>query len=510
MAVFQECMDRRAIMTASGDAPTGFVWSAEETRRVGYRVADLIADYLTDLPAGAVFHPVPSDLAEDMLGTPAPERGENADAILDRFAASVAPFPFGNGHPRFFGWVNSPPAVIGVMAEALAAAMNPSVAGGNHAAVWIERQVLQWFKGLLGFPNDSMGLLVSGGSAAALTALTVARHRACARFGWDVRARGVQQLGGPHPTRLLVYKGVEGHGCNQKAVELLGIGADNIRVVPHDRALRLLPDELDRMIAHDVASGDIPVAVVASAGTVNTGAIDPLDELAEVCQRHGVWLHVDAAYGGPAILTTSYRAALAPLARADSIALDPHKWMYVPVDAGLVLVRDASMMRETFSLVPPYLRTDGNLKGVQGPTWFAEYGPEQTRPFRALKVWAALRYFGAEGYRELIEHDLALAQHLAARVREAPDYVLWEPTGLSIVCFRAVPPALRDNPEATDTLNRRILETVQLGGAGFLSGTMLDRRSWLRACIVNPRATTEDVDAVFETVRRTQAELERN
>src|SRR5215213_4497752 len=187
-----ECMDlvcnvnrmygstRGATMTAVGSSATGFVWSADEIRRAGYRVADLMAAHLTELPSRAVFRPVPSDLADDMLATPLPEHGESADAILDRFVASVAAFPFGNGHPRFYGWVNSPPAVIGVMAEALAATMNPSVAGGNHAAVWVERQVLQWFKGLLGFPKESMGLLVSGGSAAALTALTVARHRACA------------------------------------------------------------------------------------------------------------------------------------------------------------------------------------------------------------------------------------------------------------------------------------------------------------------------------------------
>jgi glutamate/tyrosine decarboxylase-like PLP-dependent enzyme len=497
-------------MTGPGAAASGFEWPADEIRRVGHRVADLIADYLTDLPREAVFRPVPSPLADEMVAAPVPAHGDSADAILDRFAASVAPFAFGNGHPRFYGWVNSPPAIIGVMAEALAAAMNPSVAGGNHAAVWIERQVLQWFKHLFNFPMDSMGLLVSGGSAAALTALTVARHRACARMDWNVRTRGVQHDAIPRGARLVVYKGAEGHGCNQKAVELLGIGADNIRVIPHDRDLRMLSGELDRLIAQDIDAGDIPVAVVASAGTVNTGAIDPLGELALVCERHGVWLHVDAAYGGPAVMTGSCREALAPLALADSIALDPHKWMYVPVDAGVVLIRDAQVMREAFSLVPPYLRTDGNVRGVQGPTWFAEYGLEQTRPFRALKVWAALCYFGTDGYRELIEHDLALARHLAGRVRATEDFVLWEPTGLSIVCFRAMPPSTRNDTQAADQLNRRILEQVQLGGAGFLSGTVVDGRFWLRACIVNPRATTHDVDAVFDTVRATHAAMVRD
>jgi glutamate/tyrosine decarboxylase-like PLP-dependent enzyme len=297
-----------------------------------------------------------------------------------------------------------------------------------------------------------------------------------------------------------VYKGAEGHGCNQKAVELLGIGSANIRAVPNDSALRLRADALDRMIEDDVAAGHIPVAVVASAGTVNTGAIDPLAELADVCARHEVWLHADAAYGGPAIVTASYEPLLRPLARADSIALDPHKWMYVPVDAGLVLVRHASAMRDAFSLVPPYLRTDGNLRGVQGPTWFSEYGPEQTRPFRALKVWAALRFFGRDGYRRLLEHDLELARHLADRVRSTPDLELWEPTSLSIVCFRAAPARPTDQAADWDVLNRQLLEDLQLGGDGFLSGTTLNGCFWLRACIVNPRASVSDIDAVFDAI----------
>jgi len=192
--------------------------------------------------------------------------------------------------------------------------------------------------------------------------------------------------------------------------------------------------------------------------------------------------------------------ALEPIALADSIALDPHKWMYVPVDAGLVLVRHAAAMRDAFSLVPPYLRTDGNLRGVQGPTWFSEFGPEQTRPFRALKVWAALRFFGREGYRRLIEHDLELARHFAQRVRSTPGLELWEPTSLSIVCFRATPAALEDRPADRDALNRQLLADVQLGGEGFLSGTTLNGGFWLRACVVNPRATVPDIDAVFDAV----------
>ncbi len=362
--------------------PTSFSWTADEIRRVGYRAVDLIAEHLTGLPVEPVFRPVSPALAQGMLAEPVPEIGESADAILERFARDIAPYPFGNGHPRFAAWVNSPPEVMGVLAASLAAAMNPSVAGGNHAAVWLERQVLEWFKTLIGFPTDAMGLLVSGGSTAAIVGLAAARHVACARRGWDVRTNGLQRTalsGGPG--RLLVYRTSEGHGCNQKAIELLGLGSAAVRLVPTGPDLRMLPDELDAMIGTDLAAGHVPMAVVASAGTVNTGAVDPLDAAADVCARHGTWLHVDGAYGAPAILTEHYRDSLAPLSRADSVAIDPHKWLYVPVDAGLVLVRDARAMRDTFSLVPPYLRTDDNMLGVQGPPWFSEYGIEQTRPF---------------------------------------------------------------------------------------------------------------------------------
>ena len=474
-----------------------FAWSPEDIRRVGYRAADLVAEHLGGIPSGRVFTPFPPELAEAMRDAPPPLTGEPADAVLDRFVREVSPYPFGNGHPRFYGWVNSPPAPIGVFASVLAAAMNPSVAGGNHAAVYVERQTIGWLREMLGYPAASMGLLVSGGSAAALTALTVARHRAFERGGWDVRADGMR---GAPPA--VVYQGSEGHSCHRKAVELLGLGSSSLRIVPSDRALRMIPQELEAMLAEDLAAGYLPVAVIATAGTVNTGAIDPLDAVAEVCARHNVWLHVDGAYGAPAVLLAEYREQFRGLARADSLAVDPHKWLYVPVDAGLVLVRDAQAMRDAFSLVPPYLQTDGNEQGVQGPPWFSEFGIEQSRPFRALKVWAALRYFGVEGYRTLIAGDVALAGYLAERVRASRDLQLLEPQSLSVVCFRAVPPGLRGRDEVLDALNRQIVEAVQLGGVAFLSSTVVDGRFWLRACIVNPRADRMDADALLEAVHQ--------
>jgi glutamate/tyrosine decarboxylase-like PLP-dependent enzyme len=472
-----------------------WVWPEEEIKRIGYRVVDLIAHHLASLPERPVFQPFDPDLAARYLdGSPLPESGQSPDDVLAAFASEIEPYPFGNGHPRFHGWVNSPPAVMGIFAEALAAAMNPSCAGGNHAAIYVERQVVGWFKRLLGFPGDSMGLLVSGGSMAALTALAVARHVKC---GFDVRADGLQG----RSAGLTFYKSAEGHGCNQKAIELLGIGSRNLRLIEHDRAQRMIPGALETQLQKDLQAGHTPIAVIASAGTVNTGAIDPLDDIATICNRYKLWLHVDGAYGAPAIVTEKYGQALSALARADSVALDPHKWLYIPVEAGLVLVRDAQAMRATFSLVPPYLRTDGSPQGVGGLPWFSEYGFQQTRGFRALKVWMALKHHGASGYRRAIERDIALACLLAEAIRAAADFELFEPQSLSVVCFRYVREGLRHDSPALDALNKRLLERMQLQGKAFLSSTVMNGAFWLRACVVNPRTSVEDMLSLLEVVR---------
>jgi aromatic-L-amino-acid decarboxylase len=452
--------------------------SPAEVRRVGAKVVDLIAGYLERLSDGPVWKPVPRDLVEAWQHAPLPVVCQSSDEILEAFARDIAPYPFGNGHPRFFGWVNSPPTEIGIFADALAAAMNPSVAGGDHAAVYVERQVVRWFGEMLGFPAEAMGLLVSGSSAAALTGLAVARLRACRQAGCDVREDGVQGV------TLRVYATAEAHSCHQKAIELLGLGRKAIRTIPSDSALRAQPEALDSMIRQDIAAGHQPMAVIASAGTVNTGAIDPIAAMADICARHGVWLHVDGAYGAPAVLTEDYAEVLKPMSRADSLAVDPHKWLSVPVENGLVLVRDARLMRDTFSLVPPYLRTDDE-------PWLSEYGIQQTRGFRALKTWMALRYHGTDGYRQRIANDCRLAARLANAVRERSDLELWSPTSLSIVCFR-----LKD----TDERNRTVLRDIQLGGKAFLSSTILDGKFWLRACFVNHLTTDDDIDIVMRAI----------
>jgi aromatic-L-amino-acid decarboxylase len=477
------------------------IWTADEIRRIGYRVVDLIADHLTTLPGEPVFRPVPPELAQQFLSTPPPQDPVSADDILNAFQQTIEPYPFGNGHPRFWGWVNSPPAVMGVFADALAAAMNPSCAGGNHAAIYVERQVTAWFREMLGFPATSMGLLVSGGSMATMTALAVARHL---KSGVDVRADGLRDA----PAPFAFYMSAEAHSCARKAIELLGFGSASVRTIATGVDYRMNVEALEAAIADDHARGVRPIAVIATGGSTNTGAIDDLFSIADLCRRHDVWMHVDAAYGGPAILSTEYAGALRAVAQADSVALDPHKWLFVPVEAGLVIVRDAEAMRSAFSLVPPYVRQSGSAGEVYGLPWFSEYGFQQTRGFRALKVWMTLQQFGLSGYREAIEENLALAGYLADRVRSAPDLELAAPTSLSVVCFRFVDGSL-GSEDAIASVNRSLLERLQLGGDAFITSTELRGRFTLRACFVNYRSRREDVDRLLAAVRTIGQELLR-
>jgi len=353
---------------------------------------------------------------------------------------------------------------------------------------------------LIGFPEKgSMGLLVSGGSMASLTGLAVARHVKLP----GVRQKGLQNLS----QRAVAYLSVEGHTCLRKALELLGFGSDNIRAIPVDSSLKMQVSRLEEAIRRDLESGNRPVVVAASAGTASTGTIDPLHDIRDLCRRNAVWFHVDAAYGGPAILTARYKNELAALKDADSLALDPHKWMSVPVEAGLSLVRDGAAMRDAFSLVPPYIRTDGNSAGVLGPPWFSEYGFQQTRGFRALKVWMTLKFHGVVGIAAAIEHDLSLANRLAERVRQGGDLQLMAEPSLSIVCFRFAPLSMRNDDEKLNQLNKQLLEAVQLGGDAFLSSTTINGAFCLRACVINHRSTEQDIDFLVDHIQQTGARL---
>jgi len=476
----------------------------EHFRRLAHEAVDLVADYLAGLAAAPVFRPMsPAErttLMQESLGA----SGVAPELVLERFRTAVLPHAMGNGHPRFFGWVNSPPAPIGIVADFLAAALNPSCAGGDHAAIYVERAAVRWVMELIGFPTEgSIGLLVSGGSAATLIALAAARHRAALEDGWNVRTEGLQHARRP---ALRLYVSPDGHSCIQKAAEILGLGGQAIHRVATDERHRIDVGALRAAVAADRAAGTRPFCVAASAGTVSTGAIDPLDEIADVCDAERLWLHVDGAYGAVGAAVPSHRDRYAGLARAHSVALDPHKWLSVPVECGAVLVRDGRLLRETFSLVPDYLRTEAD-RGFGGLPWYSEYGIQQTRGFRALKLWMTLQHLGRDGVRDLVAGHLALAQHLAGLVDAAPDLERLGEVELSIVCFRYAPRRLRGDDRALDALNKRVMEEVQASGPAFLTQTTLRGRFALRACVLHYATTESDLAALVDIVRQTGARL---
>ncbi len=471
----------------------------EDLRRAALHAAGLAADHLGGIRAGPVWQPTAEATVAWLRDQPLPARGRPVAELLADIEAHVLPYPMGNGHPRFFGWVNSPPEPAGVLVEPIAAAMNPSCAGGDHAAVAVERCVVRWLAGLVGYPClPGSGLLTSGTSLATISGLAAARYRAAADDGWDVRADG---LAARRP--FTVYVSAEGHSCVRKAAELLGIGARGVRVVGTDEEFRMDPAALRAAVARDRADGLRPFAVAATAGTVNTGAIDPLDQLADIAAEQGLWLHVDGAYGALGVLDDSIAPRYAGMARADSLALDPHKWLGVPVDCGCLLVREPLALRQAFSLVPPYLHDDQ----ADGPGWFSEYGPEQTRPFRALRAWATLSHLGRSGIAGRVARAVALARTLAGMIDRAGDLELLAPAVTSIVAFRYRPPGLAGG--RLDAVNQRIPVAVQRRGRAFLTGTRLAGRHALRACLIHPDTTSGDLAILLDEVRTAGIDVTR-
>jgi aromatic-L-amino-acid decarboxylase len=469
----------------------------ESFRRLGHLAVDMATDYLSQIRQKPVFQPMTPDERQELLGATLTEEGIAPEALLTYIRDQVFTHPMGNGHPRFFGWVNSPPASLGILADFLAATLNPSCAGGDHAAIYLEHCVVRWLMELLGFPTEeSMGLLVSGGSMATLTCLTAGRHWVAKKDGWNIREEGWQVQ---HP-QLVLYTSEEGHSCIRKAVELLGLGSAAIRIIPTDPTLRMDVEALKEAISLDREAGRRPFCIAANAGTVNTGAIDPLDILADICAEEDLWLHVDGAYGAIGKLDPAVAPLFAGLERAQSVAIDPHKWLSVPVECGCALVYDKQLLRETFSLVPVYIQMEEG-KGFAGLPWFSEYGFQQTREFRALKLWMVLQSAGRQGLAQRITRHNALAQHLASRIDATPDFERLAPVSLSIVCFRYVPTALQGDETAIEQLNRAIIPFVQSNGEAFITGTVLRGKFTLRACILHDATTEEDITALLDIVR---------
>jgi len=461
----------------------------EPFRAAGHSLVDGVTDHLAALPGRPVWQPLPDEVRRGICDLPLPDDPAALDDLVRTMLLDVLPHAMGNGHPAFFGWVNSPPSSGGVAASLAAAAMNPSVVSGDHADVHLERTVVRWLAELVGFPHEpGAGLLTGGASAATIVCPAGARGRALARAGHDTRRDGLAGA-----LQLMAYVPTEAHSCIRRALELLGLGTRAMREVPIDEG-RLNAETLRASIAADRASGGLPAVIVGSAGTVNTGAIDPLAELADVAAQEGLWFHVDGAYGALGVLDPAIAARYRGMDRADSLVLDPHKWLGVPVDAGCALVRRGEDLREVFSLIPPYLRQDtGAAVGT-----FAEYGFEQTRPFRALKTWATIAERGRRGIAAHVARANALARELAALVEAHEELELAAAPETSIVAFRARPPGC--SQAQIEALNRALPEAVQARGRAFVTGTVFEGLETLRACILHPGTTREHLETLVSEV----------
>jgi glutamate/tyrosine decarboxylase-like PLP-dependent enzyme len=478
--------------------------SPEQFRVLGHKLVDRIARMLEEMPRGPVTRAAEPVAMQALLGRgPLPEHGTAPDRLLEEAAELVMGNSLFNGHPRFFGFITSSAAPLGALADMLAAAVNPNVGAWilSPMASEIERQTVRWIAELLGYPANAGGILVSGGNMANLVGFWVGRR---VKTPWDLRTTGFDETARP----LRVYASRETHTWIQKAADLSGLGTNAIRWIETDNELRMDARALRRQIAQDKAAGDLPLLVVGTAGSVSTGAIDELQELREICDTEGLWFHVDGAYGAPAAALPESPADLHALRSADSLAIDPHKWLYAPLEAGCALVRDAQALRDTFSWHPPYYPEE-QASADDAPIFYHEYGPQNSRGFRALKVWLGLRQAGRAGCVQMIRDDIALARLLFERARAEPEL---EPftLGLSIATFRYIPPGVTPGPEnreRLDQLNRDILDRMQAEGEAFVSNAIVRDCFVLRACIVNFRTTQQDIDALVRLVIRLGREL---
>ena len=470
----------------------------DEMRALAHRIVDDALDYIRTTGERPVWQAVPEDVMRQ-LKQPAPAGPSRPADVYDEFLDTIRPYTMHTAHPRFWAWYMGSGTVMGALADLLASTLNPNLGGGNHAAPLVEKQVIGWISRMMGFPDDSSGLLTSGGSMANFTALTVARNTNC---GYDVRREGVLAAPGP----LTVYASTEIHSCNQKAVETLGLGSEGLRLVPVKEDYTIDLAALERRVAEDRDAGMVPFCVIATAGTINTGAIDDMNAIADFCEREGLWFHVDGAIGAVAILADNVRGQLSGIERAHSIALDLHKWMHIPFEAGCVIVRNATAHRDAFALVPEYLARKADDGGLaSGSLWFSDYGLQLTRQFRALKVWMSIKEHGLDRFGRMIARNVEQAAYLGELIEAEDKLELTAPIGLDIVCFRYNPGGL--DTEALNELNKSILVELQQSGIAAPSYTTLNGEYCLRVAISNHRSRFEDFDRVVDQILRVGGRL---
>jgi glutamate/tyrosine decarboxylase-like PLP-dependent enzyme len=472
--------------------------SADDARAWGADVVALWSEVLERLPELPVARRLTPEAVRAGLAIPVPDEPMPRERVLEHLRTLAFEYATYIPHAGFVAYITGPGTIPAAAADLLAAGLNQNTGGWRlgPGATEIELHLTRWFGERLGMPPPAGGIITSGGAMSAFIGLKAALH---AKAGWDVRTRGV--AAGP-PVAL--YASSEVHTVNVRAADMMGLGAAAVRSIPVDPALRIRTDLLRQAVAADLRAGTRPIAVIGSAGTVATGAVDPLDELADVAAEHGLWFHVDGAYGGVAAMTDELRPLFHGIERADSVVLDPHKWLYTPQSGGALVVRDLERLRDAFSVEPSYTHEDKTVTG-RGPDLY-EVGPNFSRGFHALKIWVSLLAYGWRAYQRRIAHDVRLARYLHERVLESPEL---EPVGpvpvLSIACFRYVPADLAGDAGADAYLNRlneALMLELQLDGRVFPSNAVVGGRYAIRACLVNVRTEAADVDALLDAAVR--------
>ncbi len=462
----------------------------DELRELGQRMVKDMVDYLKTVRDRPLHRTIPENTSQ-FLRQPVPHGAQPAEEVYDDFLEHVLPYPHGNIHPRFWGWVVGTGTPFGMLADMLAAGMNSNSGFGNQAVIHVESQVIRWLREALGLTANGGGSLTSGCSIANLSGLTVARDT---RAPHDIRSRGLQDQ-----PPMAVYGSSETHSSNHRALEILGLGRAAFRTIPVDGEHRIVVAELERRIREDHAAGVIPVAVIGNAGTVNIGAFDDLEALAAICGEHGVWLHVDGAFGALAALAPRQHHLLAGLEKADSVAFDLHKWLHIPYDAGAVLFKDPQVAQHTFQMTGAYLSPFES--GVAtGPMNYMDRGLQMSRGFRALKVWMSIKHFGIDQLAATIQQNIEHARYLAGLIDAEESLELLAPVPLNIVNFRFSPPSVRSHAEQLDRWNRQILLGLHEDGVAAPSHTNLDGQFSIRAAITNHRSRFEDFDVLVREV----------
>jgi aromatic-L-amino-acid decarboxylase len=462
-------------------------WQA--LRQLGHQMVDDMLGLLENIEKEPVWQPMPDEVLE-YFQQPLPQDAEGEQQAYQDFLEYVLPYRMGNIHPLFLGWVMGNGLPYAMLAEMLASGMNSNLGGGNNAPVYVETQVINWLKELLGFPEEASGIFTSGGSMANLIGLTVARNR---HAGFDVRLEGMCEAAG----KLVVYASNQVHSSVHKAVELLGLGRNALREIRVDDQFSMDPMALREAITADRAAGLHPLCVVGTAGTTNTGAFDPLETLADICAAENLWFHVDGAFGAMTALSPQDWHLVKGMERADTLAFDLHKWMYMPFEAACTLVRSEYDHRYAFSLTPEYL-THTQRGPAAGAVWPSDYDIQLTRGFRALKVWMALKAYGSEKFGRLIHQNIAQAHYLAEQVDAQPKLERLAPVTLNIVCFRYRAHGL--SAKELDHFNQELLLRLQEQGTALPTYTTINGNYVLRACITNYRTRRRDLDLMLESI----------